>query len=137
MGIFKKRFKATQLKSADEFEQLLGDGRPLLIDFYKFNCQPCQIMDGIVDEVADEFQEEALLDEASGGLLDEDRLVRQDAQVDPLGERVGEVLGDRDPSVAATMASPAHRAPRLGVTSKSSGAGITLNVTSVIAARVP
>ena len=34
MGIFKKRFKATQLKSADEFEQLLGDGRPLLIDFY-------------------------------------------------------------------------------------------------------
>jgi thioredoxin 1 len=59
MGIFKKRFKATQLKTSDEFEQLLAEGKPVLIDFYKYNCQPCQIMDGIVDEVADEFQEEA------------------------------------------------------------------------------
>lgn len=59
MGIFKKRFKAAQLLSFDQFEQLMAEGKPVLIDFYKYGCSPCQIMDGIVDEVADEFQEDA------------------------------------------------------------------------------
>lgn len=59
MGIFKKRFRAAQLQSFDQFERLMAEGKPLLIDFYKYGCSPCKIMDGIVDEVADEFQADA------------------------------------------------------------------------------
>lgn len=58
MGIFKRRYKAPQLKSSEEFEQLLSESKPLLVDFYKYGCQPCQVMDGIINEVAEEFQEE-------------------------------------------------------------------------------
>ena len=59
MGLFQRRYKAPQLKSAAQFDELLGDNKPLLVDFYKYGCQPCQVMDGIINEVADEFQEEA------------------------------------------------------------------------------
>lgn len=59
MGIFKRRFKAAQLTSDEQFVELLAEGKPLLVDFYKHGCQPCQVMDGIVDEVADEFQGDA------------------------------------------------------------------------------
>lgn len=65
MGIFKKRHKATQLSSSNEFEQMLTEGKPVLVDFMKYGCQPCQIMDGIVNEVADEFQEEAIVVKAN------------------------------------------------------------------------
>jgi len=65
MGIFKKRHKAAQLSSFDEFEQLLNEGKPVLIDFMKHGCSPCQVMDGIVNEVADEFQEEAIVVKAN------------------------------------------------------------------------
>lgn len=65
MALFKKRFKATQLRSTEEFEQLLGEGRPILVDFMKYGCQPCQVMDGIVNEVADEFQDEAIVVKAN------------------------------------------------------------------------
>ena len=64
-GIFKKRHKAPQLSSSIEFEQLLTEGKPVLVDFMKYGCQPCQIMDGIVNEVADEFQEEAIVVKAN------------------------------------------------------------------------
>lgn len=59
MGIFKKRYRAAQLQSFEQFEQLVAEGKPVLIDFYKYGCSPCQVMDGIVDEVASEFQQEA------------------------------------------------------------------------------
>ncbi len=65
MGIFKKRHKASQLNSFSEFEQLLTEGKPILVDFMKYGCQPCQIMDGIVNEVAEEFQEEAIVVKAN------------------------------------------------------------------------
>lgn len=61
MGIFKRRYKAQQLQSSDELESLLERGQPILVDFWKSNCQPCRVMDGIVDEVAEEFQEEAIV----------------------------------------------------------------------------
>ncbi len=57
MGIFKRRYKAPQITSAEQFETLLADGKPILVDFYKYGCQPCQIMDGIVNEVAEEFHQ--------------------------------------------------------------------------------
>lgn len=59
MALFKRRFKAPQLRSVDEFETLVSEGRPVFIDFYKYGCAPCQTMDGIVNEVAEEFQGEA------------------------------------------------------------------------------
>lgn len=65
MGIFKKRHKASQLNSFAEFEHLLTEGKPVLVDFMKYGCQPCQIMDGIVNEVSEEFQEEAIVVKAN------------------------------------------------------------------------
>lgn len=59
MGLFKRRFKAEQLTSHEHFDRLISEDKPLLVDFYKYGCQPCQIMDGIVDEVAEEFADEA------------------------------------------------------------------------------
>ena len=65
MGIFTRRHKAPQLQSTAAFEQLISEGRLVLVDFYKYGCQPCQIMDGIVNEVADEFQEDAIVVKAN------------------------------------------------------------------------
>lgn len=59
MALFKKRFKAPHVESIGEFEELTRSGKPVLIDFYQFGCQPCQVMDGIVNEVAEEFAEQA------------------------------------------------------------------------------
>lgn len=59
MALFKRRYKATQLTSGDQLAELLSENKPVLVDFYKYGCQPCQIMDGIVNEVADEFQGKA------------------------------------------------------------------------------
>ena len=53
MGIFKSRHKATQLNSTSEFDDLLTEGKPVLVDFMKYGCQPCQVMDGIVNENLD------------------------------------------------------------------------------------
>ena len=72
-----------------------ADGKPVLIDFMKHGCQPCQVMDGIVNEVADEFQEEgAAIREwyvADGAMLlfityscDEENRGMDDAAVDEL-----------------------------------------------------
>lgn len=59
MGLFKRRYKAPQLETYAQFDDLLADDKPILVDFYKYGCQPCQIMDGIVNEVAEEFHEQA------------------------------------------------------------------------------
>ncbi len=65
MTIFKRRHKAPQLTSSAEFEQLLGEGKPLLVDFMKHNCGPCQTMDGIVNEVSEEFLDDAIVVKAN------------------------------------------------------------------------
>lgn len=59
MGLFKRRYRALQIGSDEQFDELVGDGRPLLADFYRYGCQPCRVMDGIVDEIAEEFRERA------------------------------------------------------------------------------
>ena len=61
MALFKKRFKAPRLDSMEHFLDLVDDGKPVLVDFVKQGCQPCRVMDGIVDEVADEFQDDAIV----------------------------------------------------------------------------
>ena len=65
MTIFKRRHKAPQLTSTAEFEDLLGEGKPLLVDFMKYNCGPCQTMDGIVNEVSEEFGDDAIVVKAN------------------------------------------------------------------------
>ncbi len=52
-----KRGKATQIGSFDQLQDLAEYGKPILVDFYQFGCAPCQVMDGIVDEIADEVPE--------------------------------------------------------------------------------
>lgn len=61
MALFSKRVKAQQIKSARDFELALGSGKPVFVDFWKPDCQPCRTMDGIVNELADEFQGEAVI----------------------------------------------------------------------------
>lgn len=61
MGLFSKRIKAQKVRSAADFETALTSGKPVFVDFWKTNCQPCRVMDGIVDELADEFSDRAVV----------------------------------------------------------------------------
>jgi thioredoxin 1 len=61
MALFSKRVKAQQIKSGEEFEAALSTGLPVFVDFWKPDCQPCRVMDGIVNELADEFEGEAVV----------------------------------------------------------------------------
>ncbi len=54
-----KRRKATSVTTLAELEDLIGSGRPVLVDFMQFGCAACKVMDGIVDELADEFGDSA------------------------------------------------------------------------------
>lgn len=61
MAIFKrkKRVRATNIESLDQIAEMTATGRPVLIDFWQIGCAPCRVMDGIVDELADEYRESA------------------------------------------------------------------------------
>lgn len=61
MALFKKRIKAQQIKSTAVFEEAVLSGKPVFVDFMKYNCGPCQVMDGIVNELADEFVDDAII----------------------------------------------------------------------------
>lgn len=55
MGVFKKRTKPVELRSLRDLDPMLESGRPVLIDFFQFGCAPCKVMDGIVNELAEEY----------------------------------------------------------------------------------
>ncbi len=55
MGFFKRRPKPITIESADQIEELARTGLPVFVDFMQRSCGPCQIMDGVVNELADEF----------------------------------------------------------------------------------
>lgn len=61
MGIFSRRVKAKQIKTSGDLEDALASGKPVFVDFWKPDCQPCRTMDGIVDELADEFSDDAVV----------------------------------------------------------------------------
>lgn len=65
MALFKKRPKPVTLTSLAHLEELLDTGKPVLVDFYQYGCSPCQVMDGIVNELAEEFSEEAVVVKAN------------------------------------------------------------------------
>lgn len=53
--MFRKRAKPSQITRLEEIDALAAEGKPVLIDFFQVNCQPCRVMDGIVNELADEY----------------------------------------------------------------------------------
>ena len=59
MAIFRRRPKPTQLRDLEELRPMIESGQPVLIDFYRYGCGPCQVMDGIVNELAEEYEESA------------------------------------------------------------------------------
>jgi len=59
MGLFNKRTKARKLSHLSEIDELTETGKPVLLDFYQVGCAPCQVMDGIMNELADEYGESA------------------------------------------------------------------------------
>lgn len=59
MGLFNRKAKAVKIHSLDELEPMVRSGQPVLLDFFQVGCGPCQIMDGIVNELADEYAETA------------------------------------------------------------------------------
>lgn len=59
MALFGRKPKAQKIHNLDELKPMLASGKPVLIDFMQVNCGPCQIMDGIVNELAREYGESA------------------------------------------------------------------------------
>ena len=55
----RKRVKPIDLKNLDQLKLLLDEGKPVLLDFMQVNCRTCKIMDGIVNELAEEYGDSA------------------------------------------------------------------------------
>ena len=53
--MFKKRPKAQKLSHMGQIDELARSGKPVLVDFYQVGCAPCQVMDGIFNELAREY----------------------------------------------------------------------------------
>ena len=53
--MFKRKPKAQKVTSLSEIDQLTRTGKPVLVDFYQVGCAPCQVMDGIMNELAREY----------------------------------------------------------------------------------
>ncbi len=53
--MFAKRPRAAKVTSLAEIDQLARTGKPVLVDFYQVGCAPCQVMDGIMNELAREY----------------------------------------------------------------------------------
>ena len=54
-----KRRKALPVNNMGHLRDLASEGKPVLVDFWQVGCGPCKVMDGIVDELADEFGDTA------------------------------------------------------------------------------
>lgn len=57
--MFRRKPKAQKIDHLDELKPMLSSGNPVLIDFFQIGCAPCQVMDGIVNELAREYGESA------------------------------------------------------------------------------
>jgi len=53
--VFKKKPKARKIMSMREIDELAASGKPVLVDFYQVGCAPCQVMDGIMNELSREY----------------------------------------------------------------------------------
>jgi len=59
MGLFNKKTKPAKIHSLDELQPMIATGQPVLLDFFQVGCAPCQVMDGIMNELAREYGESA------------------------------------------------------------------------------
>ncbi len=59
VALFSKKTKARKLNHISELQELTETGKPVLLDFYQAGCAPCQVMDGIMNELAREYGESA------------------------------------------------------------------------------
>ena len=57
--IFKRRPKPINLEHVDQIDELAASGKPVFLDFWQNGCQSCRTMDGVVNELADEFADSA------------------------------------------------------------------------------
>ncbi len=57
--MFTKKPKARKVDNLAEIDELSRSGKPVLVDFYQVGCAPCQVMDGIMNELAREYGESA------------------------------------------------------------------------------
>lgn len=53
--IRRKRVKAENITRLEDLHGYLAEGKPVLVDLWQANCQPCRMMSGIIDEIAEEF----------------------------------------------------------------------------------
>lgn len=53
--MFRRRPKPIRLESVDQLMELVRSGQPVFVDFWRHNCQSCRTMDGIVNELAEEY----------------------------------------------------------------------------------
>jgi thiol-disulfide isomerase/thioredoxin len=65
MALFKKRPKPLKLESTDQLMDLARSGKPVFVDFFQYGCSPCQVMDGIINELAEEFEGSAVVVKAN------------------------------------------------------------------------
>ena len=65
----RKRVKPIKAKALSDIDDLKDDERPILIDFWQAGCQPCRTMDGIVNELAEEYGETAHVVKVDLGLV--------------------------------------------------------------------
>lgn len=65
MALFKKRIKPLRLESLEQLDDLVRSGRPVFVDFWAANCQPCRTMDGIIGELAEEYDDRAIVVKAN------------------------------------------------------------------------
>lgn len=54
--IFRKRTKPINLEHLADLDKLIETGQPILLDFWRPGCQPCRLMDGVVGELAEEYE---------------------------------------------------------------------------------
>ena len=59
MAMFSRKAKATKIHSLEELEPMIESGQPVLLDFFQVGCAPCQVMDGIMNELAREYGDSA------------------------------------------------------------------------------
>lgn len=59
MAVFSRKPKPHRLYSLDELEPMIKSGKPVLLDFFQVGCAPCQVMDGIMNELAREYGDTA------------------------------------------------------------------------------
>jgi thioredoxin 1 len=53
--MFKKKLRAERVQTLTEIDALARSGKPVLVDFFQVGCAPCQVMDGIMNELAREY----------------------------------------------------------------------------------